>query len=80
MKIGDHPEHEEDDAVSAALTDGRQQRAERSGVLLVRGCGSKVSLLTVDLERSLRRLADGDRIGNEEPATFNPHKCGRHGH
>jgi hypothetical protein len=33
--------------------------------------------LTVDVEHSLRRLADGDWIGNEEPATFNPNKRGR---
>jgi hypothetical protein len=30
--------------------------------------------LTFDLECSLRRLADGDWIGNEEPATFTPYK------
>lgn len=33
--------------------------------------------LTFDLECSLRRLADGDWIGNEEPATFTPYKRGR---
>jgi len=30
--------------------------------------------LTFDLECSLRRLADGDWIGNEEPASFTPYK------
>jgi hypothetical protein len=34
--------------------------------------------LTVDLGCSLRRLADGDRIGNKEPATFNPYTRGRY--
>ncbi|MGW5366419.1 hypothetical protein [Actinopolymorpha pittospori] len=33
--------------------------------------------LTFDLEASLRRLADGDWIGNEEPASFTPYKRGR---
>jgi hypothetical protein len=33
--------------------------------------------LTFDLECSLRRLADGDWIGNEEPATFTPYRRGR---
>jgi len=33
--------------------------------------------LTFDLECSLRRLADGDWIGNEEPAGFTPYKRGR---
>jgi hypothetical protein len=33
--------------------------------------------LTFDLECSLRRLADGDWIGNEEAATFTPYKRGR---
>ena len=33
--------------------------------------------LTFDLECSLRRLAYGDWIGNEEPATFTPYKRGR---
>jgi hypothetical protein len=33
--------------------------------------------LTFDIECSLRRLADGDWIGNEEPATFTPYKKGR---
>ncbi|MBE1608511.1 hypothetical protein [Actinopolymorpha pittospori] len=33
--------------------------------------------LTFDLEASLRRLADGDWIGNEEPASFTPYKHGR---
>lgn len=33
--------------------------------------------LTFDLECSLRRLADGDWIGNEEPASFTPYKRGR---
>ena len=33
--------------------------------------------LTFDLECSLRRLADGDWIGNEEPANFTPYKRGR---
>jgi hypothetical protein len=33
--------------------------------------------LTFDLESSLRRLADGDWIGNEEPASFTPYKRGR---
>lgn len=33
--------------------------------------------LTFDLECSLRRLAGGDWIGNEEPATFTPYKRGR---
>lgn len=28
--------------------------------------------LSFDLERSLHRLADGDRIGNEEPVSFTP--------
>jgi hypothetical protein len=32
--------------------------------------------LSFDLECSLRRLADGDWIGNEEPATFTPYKRG----
>jgi hypothetical protein len=32
--------------------------------------------LTFDLECSLRRLADGDWIGNEEPASFTPYKQG----
>ena len=32
--------------------------------------------LTFDLECSLRRLADGDWIGNEEPASFTPYKRG----
>ena len=32
--------------------------------------------LTFDLECSLRRLADGDWVGNEEPATFTPYKRG----
>jgi hypothetical protein len=30
--------------------------------------------LTFDLECSLRRLADGDWVGNEEPATFTPYQ------
>ena len=30
--------------------------------------------LTFDLERSLRRLAGGDWIGNEEPASFTPYR------
>lgn len=33
--------------------------------------------LTFDLECSLRRLADGDWIGNEEPAAFTPYRRGR---
>jgi hypothetical protein len=33
--------------------------------------------LTFDIECSLRRLADGDWIGNEEPASFTPYKRGR---
>jgi hypothetical protein len=33
--------------------------------------------LTFDLECSLRRLADGDWIGNEEAATFTPYQRGR---
>jgi hypothetical protein len=33
--------------------------------------------LTFDLECSLRRLAGGDWIGNEEPASFTPYKRGR---
>jgi hypothetical protein len=33
--------------------------------------------LTFDLECSLRRLADGDWIGNEEAVTFTPYKRGR---
>lgn len=33
--------------------------------------------LTFDLECSLRRLADGDWIGNEEAVTFTPHQRGR---
>ena len=33
--------------------------------------------LTFDIECSLSRLADGDWIGNEEPATFTPYKRGR---
>jgi hypothetical protein len=33
--------------------------------------------LTLDLECSLRRLTDGDWIGNEEPASFTPYKRGR---
>ncbi len=33
--------------------------------------------LTFDLECSLRRLADGDWVGNEEPASFTPYKRGR---
>jgi hypothetical protein len=33
--------------------------------------------LTFDLECSLRRLADGDWIGNEEAASFTPYKRGR---
>lgn len=33
--------------------------------------------LTFDLECSLRRLADGDWVGNEEPAAFTPYKKGR---
>ena len=36
--------------------------------------------LTFDLECSLRRLADGDWIGNEEPATFTPYKKLRRRH
>jgi hypothetical protein len=36
--------------------------------------------LTFDLQRSLRRLAGGDWIGNEEPATFTPYKRGRRRH
>jgi hypothetical protein len=32
--------------------------------------------LTFDLECSLRRFAEGDWIGNEEPATFTPYKRG----
>ena len=36
--------------------------------------------LTFDLESSLRRLADGDWIGNEEPATFTPYKRPRRRH
>jgi len=33
--------------------------------------------LTFDLECSMRRLADGDWVGNEEPASFTPYKRGR---
>jgi hypothetical protein len=33
--------------------------------------------LTFDLECSLRRLADGDWVGNEEAASFTPYKRGR---
>jgi hypothetical protein len=33
--------------------------------------------LTFDLECSLRRLAAGDWIGNEEPASFVPYQRGR---
>jgi hypothetical protein len=33
--------------------------------------------LTFDLECSLRRLADGEWIGNEEPAAFTPYRRGR---
>jgi hypothetical protein len=33
--------------------------------------------LTFDLEASLHRLADGDWIGNEEPASFTPYRKGR---
>ena len=33
--------------------------------------------LTFDLECSLRRLADGDWIGNEEPTSLTPYKRGR---
>jgi hypothetical protein len=38
--------------------------------------------LTFDLERSLRRLADGDWTGNERPAAFTPYRSGprRYGH
>jgi hypothetical protein len=33
--------------------------------------------LTFDIEGSLRRLANGDWIGNEEPASFTPYRRGR---
>ncbi|WP_152361999.1 hypothetical protein [Microlunatus speluncae] len=33
--------------------------------------------LSFDLAASLRRLADGDWIGNEEPSTFTPYRRGR---
>jgi hypothetical protein len=33
--------------------------------------------LTLDLETSLRRLDDGDWIGNQEPANFTPYRHGR---
>ena len=33
--------------------------------------------LTFDLECSLRRLVDGDWIGNEEPVTFTPYQRDR---
>jgi hypothetical protein len=33
--------------------------------------------LTFDLECSIRRLADGDWIGNEEPASLTRYKRGR---
>ena len=33
--------------------------------------------LTFDIESSLRRLAGGDWVGNEEPASFTPYKRGR---
>jgi hypothetical protein len=33
--------------------------------------------LSFDLESSLRRLVDGDWIGNEEPASFTPYRRGR---
>ena len=36
--------------------------------------------LTFDLECSLGRLADGDWIGNEEPAAFTPYKKPRRRH
>jgi hypothetical protein len=36
--------------------------------------------LSFDLECSLRRLADGDWIGNEEPATYTPYRKGRRRH
>jgi hypothetical protein len=36
--------------------------------------------LTFDLECSLRRLADGDWIGNDEAATFTPYQRGRRRH
>lgn len=36
--------------------------------------------LTFDLERSLRRLADGDWIGNQEPAVFTAYPRGRRRH
>jgi hypothetical protein len=32
--------------------------------------------LTFDLERSLRRLGDGDWVGNEEPASYTPYRRG----
>ena len=36
--------------------------------------------LSLDLETSLRRLDDGDWIGNEEPATFTPYRRGPRRH
>lgn len=36
--------------------------------------------LSLDLENSLRRLEDGDWIGNEEPATFTPYQHGPRRH
>ncbi|HEY9290225.1 MAG TPA: hypothetical protein VIP98_02990 [Microlunatus sp.] len=36
--------------------------------------------LTLDLETSLRRLDDGDWVGNEEPADLAPHRQGRRRH
>lgn len=36
--------------------------------------------LTFDLESSLRRLGDGDWIGNEEPAAFTPYRRGPRRH
>lgn len=36
--------------------------------------------LTFDLESSLRRLGDGDWVGNEEPATFTPYRRGARRH
>jgi hypothetical protein len=64
VKIGDHPdigEEKEDNAASAALTDGRRQRAERSGVLLIPSFRTR--LLLCLLLRSLWLTVEGGGHG-----------------
>ncbi len=51
-----------------------ESAAELNGAIYMRLCELGWGCLVSPLREHLRRLADGDWIGNEEPATFTPYK------